>query len=79
VGRRALAQGSSWLNQVETWFSILLGQSLNGTSFTAVEQLHEHFDALLTTDSRTWSLVAAEAQGSTAVRTQTNGTQRLAF
>jgi hypothetical protein len=26
---------SSWLNQVETWFSILQGQSLNGTSFTA--------------------------------------------
>ena len=26
---------SSWLNQVETWFSILQGQSLNGASFTA--------------------------------------------
>ena len=30
---------SSWLNQVETWFSILQGQSLNGASFTAVEQI----------------------------------------
>ena len=30
---------SSWLNQVETWFSILQGQSLNGASFTTVEQL----------------------------------------
>ena len=28
---------SSWLNQIETWFSILQGQSLNGASFTAVE------------------------------------------
>ena len=38
---------SSWLNQVETWFSILQGQSLNGASFTAVEQLHEHVDAFI--------------------------------
>jgi transposase len=38
---------SSWLNQVETWFSILQGQSLNGASFTAVEQLHEHIDAFI--------------------------------
>ena len=30
---------SSWLNQVEIWFSILQGQSLTGASFTAVEQL----------------------------------------
>ena len=39
--------GSSWLNQIETWFSILQGQSLNGTSFTAVEQLQEHIDAFI--------------------------------
>src|SRR5947209_8426926 len=38
---------SSWLNQVETWFSILQAQSLNGASFTAVEQLHEHIDAFI--------------------------------
>ena len=25
---------SSWLNRIETWFSILQGQSLNGASFT---------------------------------------------
>ena len=29
---------SSWLNQVETWFSILQGKSLNGASFTAIER-----------------------------------------
>ena len=38
---------SSWLNQVETWFSILQGQSLNGASFTAVEQLQQHIDAFI--------------------------------
>src|SRR5204863_438001 len=29
---------SSWLNQVETWFSILQGQSLSGASFTDIKQ-----------------------------------------
>lgn len=38
---------ASWLNQVETWFSILQGQSLAGASFTAVSQLHEHIDAFV--------------------------------
>jgi transposase len=38
---------SSWLNQVETWFSILQGQSLNGASFTAVERLQRHIDAFI--------------------------------
>ena len=38
---------SSWLNQVETWFSILQGQSLNGASFIAVQQLQEHIDAFI--------------------------------
>jgi transposase len=38
---------SSWLNQVETWFSILQGQSLNGASFTAIKQLQEHIDAFI--------------------------------
>ena len=30
---------SSWLNQIEIWFSILQGRSLHGTSFTSVKQL----------------------------------------
>ena len=38
---------SSSLNQIETWFSILQGQSLNGASFTAIEQLQEHIDAFI--------------------------------
>ena len=38
---------ASWLNQVETWFSILQGQSLSGASFTAVRQLQQHIDAFI--------------------------------
>ena len=38
---------SSWLNRIETWFSILQGQSLNGASFTSVEELQEHIDAFI--------------------------------
>lgn len=38
---------ASWLNQVETWFSILQGQSLSGASFTAVTQLKDHIDAFI--------------------------------
>jgi transposase len=38
---------SSWLNQIDTWFSILQGQSLMGASFTSVEQLQEHIDAFI--------------------------------
>jgi transposase len=38
---------SSWLNQIETWFSILQGQSLTGASFTTVEHLQEHIDAFI--------------------------------
>ena len=38
---------SSWLNQIETWFSILQGQSLTGASFTSIEQLQEHIDAFI--------------------------------
>jgi len=38
---------SSWLNQIETWFSVLQGQSLTGASFTSVEQLKEHIDAYI--------------------------------
>ncbi|HLH95805.1 MAG TPA: IS630 family transposase [Xanthobacteraceae bacterium] len=38
---------SSWLNQIETWFSILQGQSLTGASFTSIEQLQEHIDAYI--------------------------------
>ena len=38
---------ASWLNQIETWFSILQGQSLSGASFTAIVQLQEHIDAFI--------------------------------
>ena len=37
----------SWLDQIETWFSILQGQLLTGASFTSVEQLQQHIDAFI--------------------------------
>ena len=44
---------SSWLNQIETWFSILQRQSLTGASFTCIEQLKEHIDAFITAYNET--------------------------
>lgn len=38
---------SSWLNQIEIWFSILQRGSLAGTSFTNVQQLRDHIDAFV--------------------------------
>jgi transposase len=38
---------ASWLNQIECWFSILGGQSLQGASFTGVPQLRRHIDAFV--------------------------------
>jgi transposase len=35
---------ASWLNQVEIWFSILQGQSLQGASFNSVAELRAHID-----------------------------------
>jgi transposase len=51
---------ASWLNQVETWFSILQGQSLNGASFSALKELQEHIDAFIAaynekTEPFTWT------------------------
>lgn len=38
---------SSWLNQVECWFSILSRQALQGVSFTSPRQLREAIDAFV--------------------------------
>jgi len=38
---------ASWLNQIEIWFSILAGKSLQGASFTSVQQLKDHIDAFI--------------------------------
>src|SRR5436190_3933989 len=38
---------TSWLNQIEIWFSILSGKSLNGASFQTVHQLKTHIDAFI--------------------------------
>jgi|ERR1700722_12714025 len=38
---------SSWLNQVEIWFSILAGKSLKGASFGSVKELVAHIDSFI--------------------------------
>jgi transposase len=38
---------ASWLNQVEIWFSILQGQSLQHASFNSVTELRAHIDAFI--------------------------------
>jgi len=38
---------SSWLNQIEIWFSILAGKSLDGASFQSVPELIAHIDAFI--------------------------------
>ena len=38
---------ASWLNQVEIWFSILEGKSLQAASFNSVARLREHIDAFI--------------------------------
>ncbi len=38
---------TSWLNQIEIWFSILSGQSLKGASFRSVPELINHIAAFI--------------------------------
>ena len=38
---------ASWLNQVEIWFSILQGQSLQDASFNSITELRVHIDAFI--------------------------------
>jgi transposase len=38
---------TSWLNQIEIWFSILAQQSLSGGSFRSVAQLMAHIDSFI--------------------------------
>jgi DDE superfamily endonuclease len=44
---------TSWLNQVEVWFSIPAWQSLHGASFKAVEDLKNHINAFIKTYNET--------------------------
>jgi transposase len=44
---------TSWLNQVEIWFSILTGKSLDGASFNAVDELKAHIEAFITSYNET--------------------------
>jgi transposase len=44
---------SSWLNQVECWFSILSKQALSGASFTSPQQLREAIDKFVAVYNKT--------------------------
>jgi len=44
---------ASWLNQIEIWFSILAKKSLDGASFTSVEELVQHIDAFISDYNKT--------------------------
>ena len=44
---------ASWLNQVEIWFSILSGKSLDGASFQSVPELIAHIEAFITSYNET--------------------------
>jgi hypothetical protein len=38
---------TSWLNQIEIWFSILSGKSLDGASFQTIEELKAHITSFI--------------------------------
>ena len=44
---------ASWLNQIEIWFSILAKKSLDGASFTSVEELVAHISAFISDYNKT--------------------------
>ena len=44
---------SSWLNQVECWFSILSQQALAGVSFTSLQQLRKAIDKFVEAYNKT--------------------------
>jgi hypothetical protein len=56
---------ASWLSQVECWYSILQGQSLNGASFTSVQQVMAHIDAFIKNHMKTPNRSCGPGQKST--------------
>lgn len=44
---------ASWLNQVEIWFSILGGQSLQGASFNSLATLKQHIEQFISAYNET--------------------------
>jgi transposase len=44
---------ASWLNQIEIWFSILAGKSLDGASFQSVPELVAHIDEFIDSYNKT--------------------------
>ena len=44
---------ASWLNQIETWFSILSRQALRGSSFRSPREVRDRIDAFIAAYNRT--------------------------
>ena len=51
---------TSWLNQIEIWFSILAGRSLKGASFKGLEELKAHIDR--THNKTAWPFVWTKSE-----------------
>jgi hypothetical protein len=56
---------ASWLNQIETWFSILSAKSLKGGSFASVPQLVNHIHSFITAITQTPSPSSGQKASST--------------
>ena len=66
---------SSWLNQIEIWFSILQGNSLAGTSFSSVQQLRDHIMLSSTATTRAPSL--SSGQRMSFIKSASNPVSRI--
>ena len=66
---------TSWLNQIEIWFSILAGQSLKGASFGSVAELVAHIDSFI----NSYNDKAARSSGPKASSTKNGSSHVLRF
>jgi hypothetical protein len=77
------AAHASWLNQIETWFSILARSTLNGASFTSVAPLRAAIDAFIAADNATatpfrWRKTSVPPKGLAAARADPDRDHRAA-
>jgi DDE superfamily endonuclease len=61
-------KGSSWINQVETWFGVITRQAIRRGSFQSVRQLIRHIENYITHWNEnaapfTWTTIAEEIIG----------------
>ena len=63
---------SSWMNQVEAWFSIFQQKALSGVSFTSPKQVREAIDKFVVA----YNWTASPSEGTKAVVHQTGAKQK---